>query len=57
MMRAMPDMKHVEPNGATVRPGKRGGLIWQFDEAGVVDFACLVPGHFEAGMVGRIEVE
>lgn len=57
MMRAMPHMKHAEPNMATLGPGKLGGLVWQFDQAGMVDFACLVPGHFEAGMAGRIKVE
>jgi len=45
-------MEHVEPNMATVRPGKRGGLIWQFDEASVVDSSCLVPRHFEAEWSG-----
>lgn len=57
MMRAQPDMKHADPNTASVGPGKVGGLVWQFDRSGAVEFACLVPGHFEAGMVGRIEVE
>jgi len=57
MMRAMPDMKHAEPNMVTLGAGKLGGLVWQFDQAGMVDFACLVPGHLEAGMAGRIEVE
>lgn len=57
MMRAMPDMKHAEPNMITLASGQRGGLVWQFDQAGIVDFACLVPGHMEAGMVGKIVVK
>ena len=57
MMRSMPDMQHTEPNMARLKPGQRGGIIWQFDSAGTVHFACLVPGHMEAGMVGRINVE
>lgn len=57
MMRAQPHMKHTEPNMTSVRPGRRGGMVWHFDKAGTVDFACLVPGHFEAGMMGQIEVE
>lgn len=57
MMRKMPDMKHAEPNMITLAPNQRGGLVWQFDETGTVDFACLVPGHLEAGMVGKINVE
>ena len=40
----------------TLKPGQRGGLVWQFGEAGTVDFACLIPGHLEAGMVGKVAV-
>lgn len=58
MMRKTPDMPHhAEANGILLAPGQRGGLVWQFDQAGAVDFACLVPGHLEAGMVGQIEVD
>jgi uncharacterized cupredoxin-like copper-binding protein len=56
-MRKMPGMKHAESNMQTLAPGQRGGLVWQFDKAGTVDFACLIPGHFEAGMKGQIVVE
>lgn len=57
MMRKMPQMQHAEPNMVTLQPGQRGGLVWQFDQPGTVDFACLIPGHMEAGMVGKIVVE
>ncbi len=57
MMRKMPDMKHAAPNMITLAPSQRGGLVWQFDQPGMVNFACLVPGHMEAGMVGKVEVE
>ena len=56
-MRKMPDMQHAEPNMITLAPGQRGGIVWQFDKRGAVDFACLVPGHMEAGMVGKVEVQ
>jgi uncharacterized cupredoxin-like copper-binding protein len=49
-------MAHDEPNMISVDPGKTGEVVWQFTQAGVVDFACLVPGHFEAGMKGRVVV-
>lgn len=55
-MRKMPGMKHTEPNMITLAAGKMGGLVWKFGQAGTVDFACMVPGHMEAGMVGKIEV-
>jgi len=57
MMRKMPGMQHAEPNMVTLAPGKRGGIVWQFSKAGKVDFACLIPGHMEAGMKGMISVE
>ena len=57
MMQKMPDMKHAEPNMVTLQPGQRGGIVWEFSKAGAVDFACLIPGHMEAGMVGKVSVE
>lgn len=55
-MRKMPGMVHAEANMATIDPGATGNLVWEFDQVGIVDFACLIPGHMEAGMVGKIRV-
>ena len=55
-MQANPNMVHKEPNQVHLKPGQRGGMVWQFTKAGTVDFACTVPGHLEAGMVGQIAV-
>ena len=57
MMRKMPGMEHDEPNQVTLDPGKTGELVWQFTNSGTVDFACLQPGHFEAGMMGKVSVK
>lgn len=57
LMRRMPGMEHAEPNQVTLAPGKTGELVWQFTKAGAVDFACLEPGHFEAGMTGKVSVK
>jgi len=56
MMRAHPGMAHDEPHMLSVAPGKTGTLGWEFSVPGEFYFGCLVPGHFEAGMVGRIVV-
>ncbi len=56
MMAKHPGMEHDEPYMAHVAPGKRGSMVWTFNRAGDFEFACLVAGHFEAGMVGRIRV-
>lgn len=57
LMKEHPGMEHDEPYMAHVPAGKRGEVIWQFTETGTFKFACLIPGHFEAGMVGTIKVE
>lgn len=56
MMKMHPTMEHDEPFIAHVAPGATGTLVWQFTKAGEFYYGCLVPGHFEAGMVGRITV-
>ena len=56
LMRKFPDMEHDEPYMAHVAGGKRGEIVWQFNRAGEFEFACLIPGHFEAGMRGNIKV-
>ena len=55
-MRKGPDMEHDEPYMVHVAAGKRGEIVWQFNRAGDFEFACLIPGHFEAGMRGTIRV-
>ena len=56
LMVKFPNMEHDEPYMAHVAPGKQGELIWTFNRAGDFDFACLIPGHYQAGMKGTIKV-
>lgn len=56
LMARFPGMEHDEPYMAHVDAGKAGGLVWNFSRAGEFDFACLIAGHYEAGMVGKIIV-
>lgn len=56
LMRKDPGMQHAESNMISLKPGQKGAIVWQFPETGTIDFACLVPGHMEAGMVGTIKV-
>ncbi len=51
-----PNMEHDEPYMAHVPAGKTGEIIWNFNKAGDFDFACLIAGHYQAGMVGTIKV-
>lgn len=56
LMVKFPNMEHDEPYMAHVSPGKTGEIIWTFNRAGTFEFACLIAGHYQAGMVGTITV-
>src|SRR5687768_9049061 len=56
-MKKFPGMEHEEPYMTHVAPGKSGEIIWQFTKPGVFDFACLIAGHYDAGMTGKITVK
>ncbi len=57
LMKKFPEMEHADPYMAHVKPGAKGEIVWQFTKAGEFQFACLQPGHFEAGMVGKLTVK
>lgn len=48
-------MKHDEPNSVLLEPGETAEVVWKFSEAAKLEFACNIPGHYEAGMVGEIK--
>ncbi|MGQ3051289.1 MAG: cupredoxin domain-containing protein [Roseateles sp.] len=56
LMLKFPNMEHDEPYMTHVDPGKKGEIVWTFNRAGEFDFACLIAGHYQAGMVGKIRV-
>ena len=56
MMKKFPGMEHSEPYMTHVAPGEKGEILWKFSEAGEFAFGCLVPGHYDAGMKGRVIV-
>ncbi len=51
-------MKHDDPNSVLLEPGQTADVVWSFpDDASVdLEFACNVPGHYDAGMQGEIEL-
>jgi uncharacterized cupredoxin-like copper-binding protein len=51
-----PNMEHDEPYMAHVKAKSKGEIIWTFNKLGDFDFACLIAGHYQAGMVGKITV-
>ncbi len=56
LMVKFPNMEHDEPYMAHVAPGQTGELTWNFNRSGEFEFACLIAGHYQAGMVGTIKV-
>ncbi|WP_375170628.1 cupredoxin domain-containing protein [Marinobacter sp.] len=48
-------MKHDDPNSVLLEPGKSQEIIWKFSNEGNIEFACNVPGHYQAGMYGEIQ--
>ncbi len=57
IMKKNPEMEHEDENMITLQPGASGDIVWQFTNAGKVGFACLLPGHYEAGMKGVVSVK
>lgn len=57
LMRRFPEMEHDEAWMAHVPPGQTAHIDWHFNRSGTFPFGCLLPGHFEAGMVGTVVVE
>ena len=56
-MQKNPDMEHDDPNARRLAASKNGEIVWQFTKAGTFEFACLIPGHYEAGMKGTVVVK
>jgi uncharacterized cupredoxin-like copper-binding protein len=56
LMLKFPNMEHDEPYMAHVDAGKTGRIVWHFNRAGTFEFACLIAGHYQAGMKGTIHV-
>jgi uncharacterized cupredoxin-like copper-binding protein len=56
-MQKNPDMEHDDPNAKRLAPKKSGEIVWQFTKTGEFDFSCLIPGHREAGMTGKVIVK
>jgi uncharacterized cupredoxin-like copper-binding protein len=57
LMKKYPEMEHDDPNAKRVAGKKRGELVWRFTKPGEYEFACLIPGHREAGMHSKIIVK
>lgn len=50
-------MEHNDPNSVLLEPGKPGEVIWTFSDNAKLEFACNVPGHYDAGMMGTLHIK
>jgi uncharacterized cupredoxin-like copper-binding protein len=50
-------MEHHDPNSVLLEPGKSAEIVWTFTTDAALEFACNVPGHYDAGMMGEIAIE
>ncbi len=57
LMQKFPDMQHDDPNGKSLEPAAKSELLWRFSKRGTFEYSCLIPGHREAGMTGKIIVK
>jgi uncharacterized cupredoxin-like copper-binding protein len=56
-MQKNPEMEHEDSNAQSIEPGQQKEILWKFSKLGSFEFACLIPGHYEAGMHGKVIVK
>lgn len=57
LMKKFPAMEHDDPNAVRLSPFASGAILWKFTTRGAFEYACLIPGHLEAGMRGTVIVK
>ena len=57
LMKKYLDMEHDDPNGKTIGSYNSVEILWRFSKKGTFEFSCLIPGHREAGMIGKVVVK
>jgi uncharacterized cupredoxin-like copper-binding protein len=57
LMKKFPEMEHDDPNSKTLQPKANSEILWRFTKRGEFEYGCLIPGHREAGMTGKIIVK
>ncbi len=49
-------MGHSHSNSVLLEPKQKGEIIWKFDNAINIEIACNVPGHYQAGMIAKVDI-
>ena len=50
-------MGHSHSNSVLLEPKQKGNIIWRFDNAVNIEVACNVPGHYQAGMIAKVNIK
>ena len=50
-------MAHSHSNSVLLAPKEKGDLVWKFDNAMNIEIACNVPGHYEIGMIAKVQLD
>ena len=57
LMKKYPEMEHDDPSAKSLEPKAKSEILWRFSKRGTFEYSCLIPGHREAGMTGKITVK
>ena len=49
-------MGHSHSNSVLLEPKQKGDIVWKFDNAVNIEIACNVPGHYQVGMIARVDI-
>ena len=49
-------MGHSHSNSVLLEPKQKGNIIWKFDNAVNIEIACNVPGHYQVGMIAKVDI-
>ena len=50
-------MGHSHSNSVLLEPKQKGNIIWKFDNAINIEIACNVPGHYQTGMIAKVDIK
>ena len=49
-------MGHSHSNSVLLEPKQKGYIIWKFDNAINIEVACNIPGHYQVGMIAKVDI-
>ena len=50
-------MGHSHSNSVLLEPKEKGIIVWKFENAMNIEIACNVPGHYQVGMIAKVDIK